>query len=359
MRSLRTWSLSVRVLVGLLATAALLVGSRTVASADEGRYQQTDLVSDQAGVAATQDTDLVNAWGLVAGPTTPWWVADNGTGLSTLYNAAGQKQGLVVTVPPPAGGTTSAPTGLVFNGNPNEFAGSRFIFDTEDGTVSAFNGTPAAVLKVDNSGLGTVYKGLAIATSSSGDHLYATDFRHARIDVFDSSFMPVMLPAGAFSDPMIPRGFAPFGIRNLDGKLFVTYAMQDAAMHDDVAGVGHGFVDVYSPDGMLIQRFARHGLLNSPWGMAVAPVGFGEFSGDLLVGNFGDGHIDAYSLPGGELLGPLRGVDHRPLTIDGLWALSFGNGAPANGPTTTLFFTAGPDGETHGLFGTLTPAADR
>jgi uncharacterized protein (TIGR03118 family) len=352
----------------LLAIAAILIGGRVVAAAEEGTYQQTKLVSDQPGVAATTDPNLVNSWGLVSSATSPWWVADNGTGLATLYNGAGAIVPLVVSVPPPAGspaGTTAAPTGDVFNGNSSEFivakgttsGGSVFMFATEDGTISGWNpgvDRAHAILAVDNSGSAAVYKGLAIATSSSGDHLYATDFRHAKIAVFDTGFKNVTPPAPAFTDPMIPAGYAPFGIRVIGGLLYVTYAMQDAAMHDDVAGVGHGFIDVYTLDGTLVQRFARHGLLNSPWGMALAPSDFGQFSGDLLVGNFGDGHIDAYT-PSGELLGPLHGVDGRRLTIDGLWALSFGNGAAA-GPTNTLFFTAGPDSETHGLFGTLTVA---
>lgn len=368
MRSIRTWSLSVRLLVGLFVIAAVLVGGRAVASAAPAGYQQTNLVSDQPGVAAATDPQLVNAWGLVGGAT-PWWVADNATGLSTLYNGAGTKQGLVVTVPPPAGspaGTLSAPTGVVFNSSSSEFmvtgpGGSgpaKFIFDTEDGTISGWNPTAnptVAILEVPPPPAAptAVYKGLAIATSSAGDRLYATDFRNAKIDVFDTSFAPVSLPMGAFTDPMIPAGYAPFGIRNIGGMLFVTYAKQDAARHDDVAGVSHGFIDVYTPDGMLVQRFARHGLLNSPWGMAVAPSDFGKFSGDLLVGNFGDGHINAYSMSG-ELLGPLQGTSGRRLTIDGLWALSFGAGNANSGPTNSLFFTAGPDGETHGLFGTVT-----
>lgn len=363
MRSLRSWSLLVRPLTALFVLAAVALGGRSAAAAAVGGYQQTNLVSDQPGVAALQDPDLVNAWGLVDGPTTPWWVADNGTGLSTLYTGAGAKVPITVTVPPPAAtpGATSAPTGVVFNGSATEFlvpgttTAARFIFDTEDGTISAWSGGPAATLAVDNSGSGAVYKGLALATSTGGDQLYATNFRDARIDVFDTRFAPVTLPAGAFSDPMIPAGYAPFGIRSIGGLLYVTYAMQDAARHDDVAGVSHGFIDVYSPDGTLVQRFARHGLLNSPWGLAVAPAGFGTFSGDLLVGNFGDGHVDAYHLPDGTLLGPLLAPDGSRLTIDGLWGLGFGNGSSA-GPTTTLYFTAGPDSETHGLYGDLTPA---
>lgn len=361
---IRSWS--VPPLVALLVIAAVLIGGRTVAAADAGRYQQTNLVSDQAGMAPVVDPDLLNPWGLVAGPATPWWVSDNNAGVSTLYTGAGAKVPRTFTVPPPAGapaGTQSTPTGIVFNGNAAEFpvpgtgTGSVFIFDTEDGTLSAWNPTAGsnAVLTVDNSTSGAVYKGLALAPSSAGDRLYATDLHNGKVDVFDSNFAPVTLPAGAFTDPAIPTGFAPFGLENIGGMLFVTYAKPDAARQDEVAGVGLGFIDVFTPDGTLVQRFARHGLLNAPWGMAVAPAGFGQFGGDLLVGNFGDGRINAFNPTTGELLGPVRSSQGQRLAIDGLWGLAFGNGGAA-GPADTLYFTAGPNDQADGLFGTLTPA---
>jgi uncharacterized protein (TIGR03118 family) len=331
----------------ILAAAAVLVGS---ASAAESTYTVTNLVSDQAGVALHQDSDLVNAWGLTSLPTSPWWVADNGTDVSTLYRADGSKVNLTVQVP-------NAPTGAVANTNPSSFAGGRFLFSTEEGKILYWNPAVSptqAQVAVDNSGVGAIYKGLAI--SFAPDLLYATDFHNARVDVFDSNFHPVNIP-GAFVDPGIPSGYAPFGIQNIGGTIFVTYAKQDAAGEDDVAGQGHGFVDRFSTTGTFLGRVATHGQLNSPWGLAMAPATFGRFSGDLLVGNFGDGEISAFEpqLDGTyELVGQLRTSDHKVLTIDGLWALQFGKGAPNNGPTDTLFFTAGPDDESHGLFGTIT-----
>lgn len=373
MRSLWIRSLSVPPLVLMLVVAAVLLGGRTVASAqrvEPGAFQQTDLVSDQAGVAPIQDPDLLNPWGLVASSTSPWWVSDNNSGFSTLYSdTAGvvAKVPLTVTVPPPGGspaGTAATPTGVVFNGNTSEFdvpgttTAANFIFDTEDGTVSAWNmgaGTDA-VLAVDNSADGAIYKGLAIATTRAGaDQLYATNFGQGRIDVFDTSFAPVTLHRGAFTDPFLPRFFSPFGIQTIDGLLYVTYAVPNGS-GDEVLRPGLGAVAVFTPDGRLVrQLFAGPGQLDAPWGLAVAPAGFGPYSGDLLVGNFGSGTIDAFSLRSGFPLGTLRGTDGRPLSIPGLWALEFGNGAAA-GPTTSLFFTAGPNDQADGLFGTLTPA---
>ena len=369
MHLVRTRPLLFPALVGLLLIAAFLLGGRTVAFADEGDggggFQQTNLASNLPGVAPVTDPSLLNPWGLVSSSTSPWWVSDNNGGVSTLYsdtNGVFAKVALTVTIPAPTGspaGTMGAPTGVVFNGDSSEFlvpgttTASRFIFDTENGTVLAWGGGAAATIAVDNSAAGAVYKGLAIASTTSGDQLYATNFGQGRVDVFDSNFAPVTLPAGAFTDPRIPAAYSPFGIATIGGMLFVTYAIPNGS-GDEVLGQGLGFIDVYSLDGTLLQRFARHGLLNAPWGMAVAPAGFGQFGGDLLVGNFGDGHVDAYSMSG-ELLGPLHAADGRRLTIDGLWALAFGNDAAA-GPASTLFFTAGPDDQADGLFGTLTPA---
>jgi len=332
-------------------------------------YQQHNLLSDLAGAADKVDPNLVNAWGLVSGPTTPWWISDNGTGRSTLYNVGTATIPAVFVVPGAGGGGggQSAPTGIVFNGgtsfvvtNGTGTSPARFIFASEDGTISGFRGGPI-VIAVDSSASGAVYKGLAIASTASGDRLYATNFHAGRVEVFDGQFHPV-ISAGAFTDPTLPAGYAPFGIQNIGGTIYVTYALQDADAHDDVAGEGHGFVNAFDTNGNLIRRVASRDNLNSPWGLALAPADFGAFSNDLLVGNFGDGRVHAFdpaTLDGnGEFQhrGPLLSADGGPLAIDGLWALSFGKGPAANGPTNTLFFTAGPDGEQHGLFGTLVVA---
>jgi uncharacterized protein (TIGR03118 family) len=333
-------------------------------------YAQHNLISDVAGVADHTDSNVVNAWGLDAGPTSPWWFSDNGRGKTTLYNVS---SGTIVTTftVPGAGGAQGVPTGLVFNGGSgfavNNGAGTSpalFIFSGEDGTIAAFRGNPIVTV-VPNANApahGAVYKGLAIDSRTAGTQLYATDFHNGKIDVFDSSFHLMTLAAGSFTDPNLPAGFAPFGIQNLDGTLYVTYALQDQDAHDDVAGPGNGFVDAYDLSGNLMRRVASAGELNSPWGLALAPEGFGRFSGDLLVGNFGDGRIHAFdpasftSTGEFEAVGLLHSTAGKPIKIDGLWALQFGHGTTdgsANGLTTTLFFTAGPDGEDHGLFGTL------
>jgi len=344
-----------------LPILVLLLASPS-SGASSNTYHRTKLVSDQAGVAQFTDPNLVNAWGLAAGSGTPWWVADNGTDLSTLYDGAGTPQSLVVNVP-------GAPTGLVFNGGPGfvvsdgtNSGAALFIFSTESGTILGWSpGVPPpppshqAQPAADRSDVGAIYKGLAIDPEAG--RLYATDFHNARVDVFDSSFGLVTdLPAGAFTDPKLPPRFAPFGIQDIGGTLFVTYAKQDADAEDDVAGNSLGFVDAYDTDGMLLGRVATRGLLNAPWGLAMAPAeGFGRFSGDLLVGNFGNGQINAFSMrPNGtwEHDGRLRVPNGKPLTVDGLWALQFGMG-PRSGSPNTLFFTAGPDDETHGLFGSI------
>jgi uncharacterized protein (TIGR03118 family) len=322
-----------------------------VVNRDPG-YNVQGLVSDQPGVAATTDPNLVNAWGLVAGPATPWWVANNGTNTSTLYNGLGTILPLVVSVP-------GAPTGAVFNGGTNFLVSNgttnvpaRFIFATEGGTIQGWASGTSAVTAVDATSSGAVFKGLAI----SGDTLYATDFANGKVDVFDGSWNPVVTP-GAFVDPYLPAGYAPFGIQALNGNIFVTYAEQQAGSDDEADGAGLGLVDEYSTAGVWEQRVGSFGGLNAPWGLAWAPAtGFGRSSGELLVGNFGDGHINAFvQRPWGQWLpdGQLNGADHHPLAIDGLWGLAFGNGTN-NAPTTSLYFTAGPADESHGLFGDIT-----
>jgi uncharacterized protein (TIGR03118 family) len=355
----------------MLMAIAIALTAAPVAKADpmgppgpEGRYQQHNLVSDQAGVADHQDAHLVNAWGIAFNPFGFAWVADNGTGFSTLYDGAGVLQSPIVTIPPAASASGSNPTGIVFNASTGfpvtqgVVSGSaKFIFVTEDGVLAGWAPNvdlTHAVLVKDNSASGTVYKGLALSAGGNGSLLYATDFHNNKIDVWDTNFTPVVLPAGAFVDPGLPKGFAPFGIQAINGNIYVTYAKQDALQHDDVQGKGLGFVDVFDPNGKLIDRVASKGPLNAPWGLALAPAGFGEFANSLLVGNFGDGNINAFDLATGQFLGALKGMNGRPITIDGLWGLAFGNGFSGQS-VNTLFFTAGPVDESHGLYGRIDP----
>lgn len=326
-------------------------------------YLQHNLISDLPQHAERRDPNLVNPWGVAFSATGPFWVSDNETGVATVYTGNGksfpQDNPLVVTIPPPTNGMgPAAPTGVVFHSGPGfEVQLGRpalFIFATEDGTISGWNpmaNPTRAILKVDNSPSKAIYKGLALATLNGVSRLYASNFFAGTVDVFDSSFAPVSLPAG-FQDPTIPPGFAPFNIQEFGGKLWVTYAKQDADKEDDVAGDGNGFVDVFDFNGSLLQHFVAHGPLNSPWGLALAPQKFGAFSGAMLIGNFGDGRINAFDPTSGNFLGALRGPSGAPIEIDGLWKLIFGNGANG-GDTDQLYFTAGPDDEEHGLFGQI------
>lgn len=368
----RLWPVATILTAGALGAMALGVAP---ASAHTTAYRQINLVSDQHGKAPLTDPDLVNAWGLAASPGTnakpgsPLWVADNGSDKATLYTGATatsvNKAGLVVSV------TGAAPTGQVFNSAASGFAvsdkqghsgSSVFIFDTENGTIDGWSpavgsaSSPSTVTEVarDN-GANAVYKGLAIAQASDAKtYLYATNFRSGRVEAYDSTFKPVQLPGGLFVDPRLPAGYGPFGIAEINGKLYVTFAKQDATLHDDVAGLGNGFVDVFTNDGAFVHRLASRGALDSPWGLALAPAGFGPFSGDLLVGNFGNGHINVYSPSTGAYRGQLRQQSGRPIVIDGLWGLAFGNGNAAR--TNQLLFSAGPDGESHGLLGKIVVA---
>jgi uncharacterized protein (TIGR03118 family) len=343
----------------LVLLAALVLGAALVLVAPSGAAQPTTftvkaLVSDQPGVAPVTDADLVNAWGLVSSATSPWWVNDNGTGLSTLYRGSdGAKQALKVAVP-------GGPTGVVFNSTASGFqlptgGKAAFLFDGEDGIVRAWNGAQGTTaIVVANLSDGAIYKGLALANTPNGPRLFAADFHNRRIDVFDTTF--TLVPNSGFADPSLPKRFAPFNVQVIGGRVFVAYAKQDEEGQDEEAGPGKGFVDVYDLSGNLLGGIGDgRGQLNAPWGLAQAPGGFPNFAGDLLVGNFGDGFINAYKedSPGHFVHdGKIRGADNRPLSIDGLWALQFGQGGN-NGPAGTLFFTAGPDGEHHGLFGQI------
>jgi uncharacterized protein (TIGR03118 family) len=322
-------------------------------------YLQSNLVSDVPGFAAVTDTNLVNPWGLSFSATSPFWIADNRSGLSTVYNSTGAIQARVVTIPPPTGQPGPAtPTGTIANsvagflGNSNTTA--HFLFCTEDGTISAWSSGSAAVLEVDYSASNAVFKGLAAGASGGNNYIYATDFHNAQVDVFDTNYAQVTL-AGSFSDTNIPAGYAPFGIQNINGQIFVAYALQAADKHHDVAGLGHGYVDVFDTSGNLLQRLISQSVLNSPWGLALAPLGFGVYGGNLLVGNFGDGHINVFSPATGAWLGALiNAADGGPIEASGLWAIAFGNGH-SGGDAHTLYFTAGINAENHGLFGSIAP----
>ncbi len=355
----RMWAPRPWMLLLVTFTVAAIPVSLYSAPNPGNSFFQHNLVSDLPNTAYITDPSLVNPWGIAFSATSPFWISDNGTGLATLYTGKPTKLGLTVTVPPPMNQTgPSAPTGQIFNPNPANFGGAHFIFDTEDGTISAWSSGTSAVLKVDNSTSSAVYKGLAIAANGANTYLYATDFHNNKIDVYDSNFNPASL-GGSFTDPTLPAGYAPFGIQASGGQIYVTYALQDSQMHDDVAGPGHGFVDVYGSDGTFIQRLVSMGALNSPWGLTWAPSGFGKFGGDLLVGNFGDGTVNVFDTSG-NWLAQLDDPSGNPIVNMGLWGLAFGNGS--SGGANTLFFTAGipgPDNvEDHGLFGSVTPTPE-
>lgn len=347
---------------GPLALAVLLaVGLVTLVagSAAAGGYVRADLVSDLPGAART-DTNLVNAWGIGIVPGGPFWVADNGTGVVTIYRSndlpvPSPRAPLIVTVPPPPGGMgPAAPTGIVFN-DTSAFAlapgkPAHFLFATEDGTISGWNPDVSmtnAVLEVNRSP-DAVYKGL----TRLGSQLFATNFRANSVDVFNGDFSL----AGSFTDTTVPAGFAPFGIANLNGAIFVTFAMQNDARHDDVKGPGNGYVDIFDPNAHTFTRLISGGTasspLNSPWGLALAPGNFGPLGGDLLIGNFGDGHINAFRVGTGAFDGPLKDPSGNPVVIDGLWGLAFG-ADPLEPRHPFLFFTAGIQDEAHGLFGRI------
>jgi uncharacterized protein (TIGR03118 family) len=340
-------SAAVAAAVGLLAILPATATAKKVAAL--GHYTQRNLVSDQAGKADLMDPDLVNPWGLAFGPATsptPAWTANNGKDNATLYTgglAPGDVTKVPLTVPVDGG----APTGQVFNGGTGFMvagATARFMFSSEAGRITAWHpgmATAQTVARVHEA----IFKGLAIA----GNRIYATDFHHNRVDVWNAGFKRVKLRHG-FRDRRLPKKFAPFGIEAAGNRIWVTYAKQDKKGEDEIDKAHLGFVDVFTKNGKLVRRFATRGPLNAPWAVVKAPSDFGAASGDVLIGNFGDGRINVYK-PNGRLLGQLADASGKKLTIDGLWALEFGNGMI--GTTNSLLFTAGPDDEQHGLFGEL------
>ena len=387
------------------AAYAVIFGASILGTAIGGQaegFRETDLVANKTPLtdsngavhtAPIQDANLLNPWGLTASQTSPFWVSDNGAGVSTLYNTAGTPQSLIVSIPTPADplGRDGTPTGTVFNIAATQGAfqisgidisgapitrPATFLFATEDGTILGWNAAvfpkadlnrvspnTHAIIAVDHSMGGAVYKGIAIATDANGtNRLYVTNFHAGTVEVFDTNFVPAT-PLGAFADPHLPRNYAPFNIVPVGKatspataeKLVVTFAVQDAEKHDDVAGMSHGIVDTFDlgGSGQSFQRLIQHGQLNSPWGVAVAPANFGALAGSLLIGNFGNGAINAYNLTTGEFIDKMRDSHGQAIVIDGLWSLRVGNGGNG-GKTDTVYFTAGPNGEQDGLFGSLT-----
>ena len=339
-----------------LATCVAALMFPAAASAALKGFDQRNLVADTPGVAEITDPSLVNPWGLAFSSASPAWVSDNGTDVSTLYRGATNANPDLSIVPLVVTISEGAPTGVVFNGGTGFPVGGSpafFLFSSEAGAITAWNPSSGTSAQLITNVPGAIFKGLAIADTPDGGRLYATDFHNGVVDVWDDTFTPVQRP-GAFTDPNLPNHFAPFGIQRVGQNIVVTYAKQDADAEDDVAGPGNGVVDIYTFDGTLKRRVASGGVLNSPWGIAKAPQGFGNAGGDLLIGNFGNGRINAFDLNGSPVtrVGALLDDNGQRIEIDGLWALQFGNGTI--GSHRTLLFTAGPDDESHGLFGTIT-----
>ena len=343
------------------AVVAVVAAALAACSSDDepttpilpGGYNEVKLVADDASAGATTvDPNLVNPWGLAFSGGGTLWVSNNATHTSTLYNGAGVKQALVVTIPKSGATTGGSPTGQVFNPTTdfpiNGGNKASFIFSNEDGTIAAWNSGTSAFVVADRSTNGAVYKGLALATNAGANFLYATNFKGRQVDVFDRTFKYV----SSFTDASIPAGYGPFGIHTINGQLWVTFAKQKGPDNvDDQAGVGNGYVVIFNPDGTVVKRFASNGRLNSPWGVVLAPAGWGTAAGNILIGNFGDGVIGAYDATTGAFRGFLNDANKVALSIPGLWDLKYGVGSA---PATSLYFSAGPAGETHGLLGTIT-----
>jgi uncharacterized protein (TIGR03118 family) len=357
-------SLSAKIIT--IASVGLFTLSAALSAQQVQHYTQTNLISDIPGVAAVTDPNLVNPWGLSRSSGSPWWASDNGPGLATLYSGTGAIVPVVVAIPPSsAGGESGTPTGQLFNGTQDfQIAPGKpalFIFATEDGTVSGWNpgvNAASAIIKVDTKGT-SVFKGIAIATinhpsQGATNFLYVADFRKGHVNVYDGSFHRIHLDGDAFEDDRLPKGYAPFNVQNVGGNIYVAFAKQDSAKHDEVDGPGKGFVDVFSPTGHLLLRLEPGWWFNGPWGIAQAPTDFGAYSHDILVGQFGSGEIHVFDPITGRFKGTLNDSKNAPIAIDGLWAIAFGGGV-TSGPSTTLFFTAGTDHEQHGLFGAITP----
>ncbi len=338
----------------ILAGLLLILSAPSLLLAQSG-YSQTNLVANTSGVAKNTDSQLSNPWGISFIPGQPFWIANNNGGTSTLYDAEGNKQSLVVGIPSASVNPCSpgCPTGTVANSNASYFSGGAFLFDTEDGIIANWTGQANAVVAVDNSAAGAVYKGLALLTNSNGTFLLAANFNSGHVDVFDHNFNPTSL-SGSFTDPNLPAGYAPHGIHIINNQIYVAYAQQDSAKHDPNVGAGLGVVDIFDTSGNFVSTFASGGTLNAPWGVVAASPSFGTFSNDILVGNFGDGTINAFDTTG-KFLGQVTDSSSHVITNAGLWDMVYGAGG--TGDPNTLYFTAGGASQTSGLFATLVPAS--
>ncbi len=347
----------------LLALLLSLLAGNALAQ----HYTETDLTANRTGIssAANIDPNLVNPWGLSRSSGSPWWDSDNGAGLSTLYDLAGVPQSLVVTIPPPQGQNgTAAPTGTVYNYTTSFQAApgdqSIFLFVTEDGTISGWNpnvNQTNAVLLVDHNQQGAVYKGCALASLPSGPRLYVTNFASGQVEVYDGKFHQLKTGPGDFTDSKLPIHYAPFGIQNVGGNIVVTFAQRSPGSLDENHGPGLGYVDVFDTSGNLLLRVQHGSYLNAPWGMAEAPADFGVFSHRLLIGNFADGKINAFNAVSGKFEGTLLNADGSAISYPGLWAISFAGGNTKSGAANALYFTAGPNDEADGLFGSIVPVS--
>lgn len=338
-------------LFGLLTTIS---GPSVLLAQQPTAYMQTNLTANVSGVAKNTDPQLSNPWGIAFTPGAPFWTSNNNSGTSTLYDAQGNKQSLVVTIPAASTNPCSpgCPTGIVANTSTN-FNGGFFIFDTEDGLIANWTGAASAVVAVDNSASGAVYKGLALINNGSGAFLLAANLNSGKVDVFDHNFAPANL-AGSFTDPNLPAGFAPHGIHFVNNQVYVAYAQQNSAKHDAAPGAGSGIIDIFDVNGNFVKRFAAGGTLNAPWGVVATPAVFGVFSNAILVGNFGDGTINAFDQTG-KFLGQVSDSNGKSIVNPGLWDMVFGAGG--TGDPNTLYFTAGGSAQTSGLFAALAPAS--
>ncbi|HTR23099.1 MAG TPA: TIGR03118 family protein [Terriglobales bacterium] len=349
--------------VALLALCLSILAGNALAQ----HYTETDLTANRSGIsnAANIDPNLVNPWGLSRSSGSPWWDSDNGTGLSTLYDLNGVPQSLVVTIPPPKGQNgTAAPSGTVYNYTTSFEAGpgapAIFLFATEDGTISGWNpnvNQTNAVLVVDHNAQGAIYKGIALASLPGGPRLYVSNFASGQVEVYDAKFHQIKTGPGDFTDSKLPLHYAPFGIQNVGNNIVITFAQRSPGSTDENHGPGLGYVDVFDTRGNLLLRLQHGQFMNAPWGIAESPADFGAFSHRLLIGNFGDGKINVFNEFSGNFEGQLLNADGSAISIDGLWALSFGGGNTKSGAGNTLYFTAGLNDEADGLFGNIVPVS--